>query len=582
VNDKKETLKTSGSAKVTITNGKFGIFTDDTVPKLVAKFLVEILGKVVVHRIPETKPTVYVKLRACFEDKSFSDEITVPLSEVDRIKWADVDIRCLLPPGVAEARAQRFITNNIREKLPGVEPDVEYRLNRVGVHIIGSGAVFCGGGDVEVIQPQHPGGNSSVIKSEGIPYSLDFDPELTEEEAVAEMFELISLFPDVGRILLAYNLLYLMRELYVYAWAPPRFCLYVHGITDSRKTTVCTFVSQLYDRSKGIARPPRFDSSPASLVKILYSKSDCVLTIDDLCPSDNKDFERQQEKALSQIVRIIGDGVKPGRVNMKDLDQEMPPPEVGVVLTGEYLIGTGSDAARLLPIEVTPPDNETLQRLTEFQQNKPLVVSTVYRNFIQWFITNYDWAQEFLKEWWVAYGESGFTAFGTKVHGRLRETHYFLNTAYVMFLEYCTEKGFISEDEVEALRQSFLQLLTGLVQEQQVRVEQGKLSNKSTVKVDGLAFVREQFVGGKFKLAPYAKEFNVDVHDGVIHLNRLYLYGKNFCKILDAANISLDEVLDDLDNQGALVTGPKDRTVQLYVNAGEKRRCYAIFLTHLK
>ena len=569
--------------EVTLNNNGWGIYTDcEKSPKWATNFVIEILDKIIVHRIPEVKPGVNIRLRLCFEDGGYSSDITMPLSGLDKIKWTDMDERCLLNPNISEAKAQRHIVNNIRESLPLVESKTQYRLNRVGMQSVEGVNVFAAGG--EVIRPPRAGGDEPIIEVEGVSYVLDYDPELTEQEAIAEMFELVSLFPDVGRMLLAYNLMSFMRELYVFAWKPPHFCFYVHGESDSRKTTLTTFFSQLYGRSKGIVRPPRLDSSIPKLVRILYSTSDCAKVFDDLCPSHSKEMQRQQEKAFLQIVRIVGDGIKPERVDAKETVSEMPPPTVGVILTGEYFIEDAkpSDIARMLPIEVSPPDEATLQKLAVFQQDKSLVVSTLYRNFICWIIANYDQLKSLLQEWWSIYSEPGFTAHGTKVHGRLKETHYYLNTAYVMFLEYCTEAGCISEDKAMVLHQSFLQLLTGLVQAQQARYEQAKLQKKPEVIVDYVAFVRKLYAEGRFRMASTSKGFNSLLYDGVVHINRLYLHGDNFRNILEGMNADVDEVLEGLATQGALVDGSDGRTIQLAIGDNKKVRCYAIFLSHLK
>lgn len=560
-------------------NGGWGISTDDKNPKWICNFYIDVLYKIDSYSSPEAKPISYVKLKLHFGMGQHSEEFIESIANLGNVDWFSKDTRCMLNPDVAPAKAQRYITNHIRKKLPEISPTKQYKLRRPGVHIIEGEPIFCAGG--EVIRPP-PDGNSNrpLIEPDSLPYTLDFDPNLSEEEAIAETLELISLFPDVGRIILAYNLLYFMRELYAAAWKAPRFCLYIYGLTDSRKTTISTFLSQLYNRRNGIKNPPRLDSSIPKFVKIIYSRSDCVQIFDDLCPSESKDVQRYQEKTFLQTVRIIGDGVEPGRV--RGLDKEMPPPTTGGILTGEYLLGVGSDAARMLPIEVAPPSQETLQRLKVFQKDKPFAISTLYRNFIQWFISNYDGVQEILTEWWNAYSDSDFTAhYGLKIHGRLREMHYNLNTAYAMFLEYCCEKEFISEDQAQAMQQSFLKLITELILDQQGRVNHGKLS-KPDAKIDYLTYIRRLYLDGSLKLAASAKEFDVKVHDGVIHLGSLCIYGEKFREIIETANVNPDEVLDDLESKGALQSGKDGRTVQIYISAKEKRRFYAIKLIKLQ
>ena len=559
-----------------VPNGGWGVYTDEKDPKLLSNFYIEVIHRIDSYSSSESKPTSKVRLRLSFGTEQYSEEFIEPLSELEKIKWLDKDIRCRLYPGVAPSKAQRYLADMIRKKLPDAPQKNQHQLKRLGMHVIEGEPVYCTGEGL--VRPSPGIAKTYDIQIDPMPYTLDIDQNLSEEEATADMFELISLFPDVGRILLAYNLMCLMWEPYKAAWKAPRFCLYIYGPTASLKTTLSSFISQVYNRSKGIANPPRLNSSIPKAVELIYEKDHCAIILDDLFPSDSSQIQVKQEETLSETSRIIGDGVEPGRV--KGCDNKMEPPTVGLIFTGEYLIGTESTASRILPIEVAPPDNETLQRLAVFQKDKPLAISTFYHNLIQWFITNYAWAQEFLKEWWDAYSKSDFEAcYGMVVHGRLKETHFNLNTAYVMFLEYCSEKGFISKDEAEALHQSFLKLITGLALEQQDRVVQGKLS-KSDVKVDYLAFIRKLYIDGTFKLAASAKEFDVKVHDGVIHLGRLNIYGERFREIVGTANANLDEVLDDLEARGALHHGKNERTTQIFDTG--KRRFYAIKLTHLK
>jgi len=562
-------------------NGGWGIYTDDKVPKLICNFTFMILSVIDVLRIPEATSVLHVKLKLCFSIAEYI-ELTVPISELEKINWLEKDKRCILYPDVAPAKAQRYIANNIREKLPGVRTETLCKLSTVGLHIINGEPVFCTGG--AVIRPPHADTNGQVIEPGEVRHTLDTDPDLAEVEAIANMYELLNLFPDVGRILLAYNIMCLMRELYDFAWEPPRFCLFVYGDSDVKKTTLCTFMSQLYNRNKGKEPTLRFDSSPASLVRALYSKSDCATVFDDLCPLESQAAQRKQENILEDIVRIVGDGVQPGRVNLANPDMDMPPPEVGVVLTAEYLFTGGiSTAARMLPIEVPIPSDETLRQMAEFRQNKNLSISTLYHNFIQWFMANYDWVRDSLKEWWGAYSTSAFDIIGMNVHGRLRQAYYNLSTAYVMFLEYCTEKGFITESDAMELYQSFLHLLTGLVQAQQTRINQIKLKSAPTSNAtfDPLAYIRKLYSDTVIRLASSAKEFDEAYHDGVVHLKRLYIYGERFRNYITTAGANLDKALDSLDTRGALVRLDNDRTVQLVTGNG-KRRCYAIFMTHLK
>ena len=560
-------------------NGGWGIFTDDRNCKWLTNFEIEVVSIVNIYNAPEAKPASYVKFKLCFGAGQYSEEVIEPLLKLDKINWFDKDIRCRLNPA-ALAKAQHHLADRIRKVLPHTLSEERYRLMRLGVHIVKGEPVFCAGGEV-IRPPLDDNDNSTIIEPDAMPYNLDYDPDLSEEEAAMDMLNLLSLSPDLSRPLFAYNLLCFMRELYVYAWKAPQFCLNPWGLSDSQKTTISAFFSQLYNRRKGIKGPPRLDTSIAESVRTIYAMSDCVVVFDDLCPSDTKSVQREQEILFMKIVRMIGDGVKPGRFDVKGVDTEKPPPTSGVNLTGEYPIGTGSDAARMLPIEVSPLSNETLQQLAEFQKDKPLVVPTFYRNFIQWFISNYTWAGEFLRGWWEAYSKTDFaTMYGLKIHNRLRETHFYLRTAYIMFLQYCLDKEYLSEEDAQAMQESFLKLITQLMLNQQERVDQGT-RGKPDVNVDYLAFIRMLYMDGTIKMAPSLKEFDVQVYDGVIHLGCLYIYGEKFREIIDAANANLEEILDDLEAQGALQPGKDNKTTQVRISPRQNRRCYAIKLNHL-
>ena len=579
-------VTTDKPVKTSLKNGGFGFNCtkktgEDKDSTAVTNFLIEVLGLLEVHRIPKGGTEVNVRLRAVFRDGTCSEEVTIPIADLEKINWVNIDSKCIIYSDVAKAKAQRIIASSIHEKCYELEPDMLYRLNLVGLQVIEDEPIFCAGG--EILRSPHAAGNIAIESRETL-YTLDYAPNITEEEAAADMLELISLFPNSGRMLFAYNLLFLVRELYACAWKPPRFSIYIYGESDSRKTTLCTFLSQLYSRCNGISNPARFDSSIAHLVELLYTKNDCTIVFDDLCPSESKEIQRKQEMALIQVVRIIGDGIKPGRVNMKEVVAEKPPPKLGAIMTAEYLIkGTDSDMARFLAIGVSKPDNDTLMKLAVFQMDKPLVVSTFYRNFILWILDNYAKIKDMLREWRSEYGKSDFTAFGVKVHGRLVETHYCMNTAYIMFLEYCASKGFITEEDAVKLHKSFLQLLTSLVhaQNEQVELAKSRRIKPDVDSFDYLAFVRDLYKSGKLVSASSKNTFSVEKHDSVIHKGYLYLYGKKFRTIIEDANLNLDDVLNELQAQGALkILSGDERTVQLVVGK-KKYRCYAIDLQRL-
>ena len=291
---------------------------------------------------------------------------------------------------------------------------------------------------------------------------------------------------------------------------------------------------------------------------------DCVVALDDLFPANNREMKRKQEQLLYEITRIIGDGIMPARMNGKCLMKK--PPLCGVIFTGEYLIGAGSDAARLLPVEMTPPDGK---KLKHFQDN-PLIISTFYYCYIKWYIANFNEICEMLKQWLTVYREIQLG-----VHDRLKETHFFLNTAYVLFLQYLSEIGVISEQNARDLHFSFSQLLTRLVKEQQSRVEQGKNDENRTV--DFLSTIRTAYLNRLFRLADSAQQFQKG-YDGLIHQNCLCLRGEALKKLFPHYHIR--DISESLDACSALKKVGGKNTIQIYGTGG--KRFYAIPLLRLQ
>ena len=540
------------------------IYDEDERP--ISNFRPEVLAVVNVYSTTEAEPVAYVKLRLLFGDGQHSKEFNEILSGLDNTKWLERDIRCRLHPEVSQGKSNRYLMDCVRSALPTAPVEKLYRINQLGVHLIEDEPVFCTGGGL--FRPPAGKKNNSNVELEKIPFNLDIDSTITEKEAVAGMLELISLCPNAGRVISTHSLLYLLRKVYEDVWKSPCCSLFLYGLTGTKKTTISSFLTQMYNRDRGIASPPRLNSSIAAAVAIIYEKRDCVVVLDDLFPAESNDIRQKQEETLFEITRIIADGIEPGRMRGKQVAKA--PPTCGVLFTGEYLIGTGSNAARLLPVEMTPIDGEKLKQF----QDKPLVVSTFYYYFIKWFISNYSDIADLLRQWLEIYH-----GVHLNVHLRLQESHYFLNTAYALLLQYCYEINIISEHEAKSLHLSFLSLLTNLVQTQNERANRNNTREPSVI--DPLARIRTMYHDGGLSIADSAKQL-MSGHDGLIHDGCLCLRGENFRKKVCTTPLSTnyDEVLDALEAQGALKRGKDKRTIQIYGTSG--KRFYAIPLEKLR
>jgi hypothetical protein len=302
----------------------------------------------------------------------------------------------------------------------------------------------------------------------------------------------------------------------------------------------------------------------------LYEKSDCVVIKDDLFRAEDREIHRQQEKTLLEITRVAGDGIEPAR--MRGNRVAKAPPRCGVLFTGEYYIGKGSDAARLLPVKITiPVDNDRLSAC----QRESLMLSTFYDYFIKWYISNFDSICELLKEWVAVYRSTK-----TSIHDRLQESQFCIEAAYKLYLTYRMEKGFISETDILDEYDSFYSQLRAVVIEQNDRVNQVTRTNPN---VNYLAMIGTLFRTKRFQLVESVKDFVVKEHDGIIHKEHLYLRSDKLMKRIRTieSTAEFDEVLNCLKTHNALKTGSKSNSKQIH---GGRRnlRFYVIKLAMLQ
>lgn len=520
-------------------------------------FDIKIQRVVNIHDHPQGDGIPHVEISLAFEKGEPSKMVRVALSELAAIRWNTIDYRASFSPDVAVTTANRYLLDAIRSSLDGLPMVEVYQLSHPGLYKIAGRPVFCTGGGV--IRPPASAAQEPEIECESMPpQRLDIDPGLSEVEAVAEMLNLISLFPNPGRVILSQVLVALLRQAYEDAGSRPAFCVFLHGHTGTQKTTIASFLTQIYNRNDGIAELTRLNASCAAAVEMLMDTTDQVKVFDDLFPAASPQVRKDQEKVLAEITRYIADGTIPARMKGRKVREGHP--MCGLLFTGEYLIGEGSDAARLLPVKMTKPNTAALS----YFQARPLIASTFYHNFIVWFIENYDKIVSYLKEWLDEYRKTDLG-----VHDRLRETHFFLNTAYVLLLEYCMEKGVLTEEEVRQLHSSFAGLLTQLVREQNERVSPTTSMPPSQGNI--LERIRELYRSERLSIPHNKRLFNDQEYDGVVHKDCLCLRPQALSRIFPSWEI--DGIAHELEVQGALNKGKDGPTKKISAASGKYFYC---------
>mgnify|MGYP005754020299 FL=1 len=503
--------------------------------------------------------TVHCKLADGTSTKSFS----FTLKELSSFDWREQCPAARFDVNRSTAFVQRYLADQVRQQLG--EPEVIFLMEKRGFQTVQNERIFCAGKDIfrapcsETALPK--------IESRMDGPNLDADSNVEEKDAAEYFYGLLSLSPNTFLGLSAYVICYLLYPLYEEIGRPPQFCLFLYGQTGTQKTTVASFFTQLYNRGNGIQRPPRLNASTSAAAKILCNARDEVVVLDDLFPHADSDLRKQQEKTFLEVLRYVGDGTVPARSRGSEVSQQEV--RCGVLFTGEYRIGTGSDAARFLSIEMKQPD---LQLLKQYQE-RPLMLSTFYQFFIQWILENYDDVVEFLRDHYNFYSAEVTSG----VHTRLKEMHFFLRSAYLVFLAYCLAKSYLLADDIVEADRYFCNLLTQIIDQQDQLVRQdacGKLKSETNYTMH----FRQLCQNRAFHIADCLEDFNESKHDGLLYKGKLCLRGKCLKRLYP--NGSLQAAINQWRRDGILETGGQNPTKQIFSLGG--KRFFFFLLEHLE
>ena len=398
-----------------------------------------------------------IQLRMQFGDDT-STETTVLLSDLDQIDWFSVDYRCIV--NSCYRNAKRYIGNYIRAGVSKAPTETQYCLDRLGIHRIGTEILFVAGD--RIITRSSNDTSIPNVELEQIPFRLDIDPAISKETSFAGMKELINLSPVIGRILMAHVISGFTRAAFKEAGFIPCAVLVIVGESGMLKSHYVPHMVQLYNRADGIGPVTRFNSTKRYIEDILYEYSECTAVIDDLHTAESTGIRRRNENTAEEIIRRIGDDMGRGRKEGHASIQRSF--RGNLVFIGEYMIGKASTVPRALAVNLTQKPNGAV--FDKYQRQQPLLVSTFYYYFVQWYIDNFNAIRDGIDKELSRHRQ---TTANSNTHGRLNDTKFYLQTAYMIFLEFCKDSGFASLQDTNDEYRDFSYQLNKLIAEQQVR-----------------------------------------------------------------------------------------------------------------
>ena len=469
-------------------------------------------------------------------------------------------------------RQKNFDCCSISSKTHGLK---QQKIEKIGINLLGSEIVFVVGD--RVITRSSSTDFNFEIDLDMSHFRLDIDTKLSPEKTFEGMRELICLSSEIGRVLIAHVISGLTRVAFQEAGFTPCAVLVVTGESGMLKSHYVPHITQLYNRADGVRVDSRFNSTQRFIEDIISAHDECTVVIDDLHTAAARSIKRNNEITAEEILRRISDDIGRGH---KEGDSSVQKKFGGnVVFIGEYITGRESTMPRALVIKLTKKIDGVI--LDQYQRKQPLLVSTFYYYFLQWYVDNfediYKWIDQRLTQFRKATANSN-------LHGRLLDTQFYLEISYMLFLEFCKDSGFILEEDALDEYDDFRDQLSKLVHEQQNRYESSKSKAEH---IDYLKLIRELHRKGKFRLADSASVYRPEKHDGLIYYECLCLRQKKLEKRLHevSPDIKISDVIGALKDKDALrrVNGSGKLTHQISTldKSVGAQRFYAIKLDFL-
>ena len=535
-------------------------------PKPVCTFIPEVICLIKIIGSEGQRETVRVKLH--FKDGE-STEAEIPTSQLNQVDWFKIDRRCIV--NSQHCRVRDYIADSIRAGIYNAPTETMHSFDRLGIHHLSNTVAFAAGD--RVITPSSATESDLNFELGQLPFHLNIDPEISPEEAFKGKEELIGLSPEIGRVLVAHVISGITRDAFKEAGITPCAVLVIVGESGMLKSNYVPHMVQLYNRADGIGAVTRFNSTKRYIEDVLYEYSECTAVIDDLHTAESTGIKKRNEDAAEEIIRRIGDDTGRGRMEGRSHVQKQF--RGNVVFIGEYTIGKASTIPRALVAHLTKRPNGVI--LDKYQRGKKLLVSTFYFYFIQWYVNHFEDIRNEIDARLSNFRRK-YAASDSDIHGRLRDTQFYLCASYMILLQFCQDSGFLSKGDALDEYGRFDVYLAQLIRTQQSKYK----SDKEKEVIDYLSLIQNLYQKGSFRLSKKKEDFDPDKHDGLIYYNCLCLRRKRLDKKIRNVhpNANIDECIRYLNIKNALKVVEDKNSVQITGTNGI--RFYAIKLQKFK
>lgn len=274
-------------------------------------------------------------------------------------------------------------------------------------------------------------------------YQLGGSEEITYREGAEASLRMMKvLHPEIAAALLGVTYLAPLREWMAQTDTVPAFCLFLHGITGTHKSTAAALALAHYGNFHAKNPPASFNDTANQIRTKAFLVKDMPLLVDDYHPTNSLQESRQMAATAQAISRAFGDGSDRGRLNADRTVSASKPPRSVAIITGEDLPAVGeSGLARYYIVEVGKNDVPITKDLTDLQDAaREGYLQRAMRGYILWLSKQTDKLPEQLHEMFIQYrGMVRSMTAGT--HDRAPESVACLLIGYSMMLYYMRDIG---------------------------------------------------------------------------------------------------------------------------------------------
>lgn len=350
-----------------------------------------------------------------------------------------------------------------------------------------------------------------------------------KEDYVMEAVNMIGICNNkkVSTLLFLFHHIGLLTTLFESANFPVRFVVGCIGVSNSRKTSLATLMSQLFNRST-IKPEVTYSSTEGGLEMAISKYGDAILLIDDLMPGANKQKQNILQSKLEMVLRAYGDRVAKRRMTMfcKTAEKAYFPVKGCCLMTGEQIAGAYSSMSRIVVLSQTRQSVD-LEKLT-YHQARPHILALYSYDFLCFVTENYEKIISFIEEKGVVLRNK--QAFKVP---RFSEAYAVFIVAAEIVCRYLQQTKRFSEIEIRSLQKLFEETVVSVLCENERRL----LEQDMTVII--LSALREKMVvgtGGFVEKTAYTGNPEAILYDDkyiYVKLETLYLSVKEYINKYD-------------------------------------------------